>query len=47
MELLNTIQGDDVLVFQVQENNLDASNVRTILKQLRLLAVKSVRNPAG
>jgi hypothetical protein len=47
VELINTIQGDDVLVFQVQEYKLDASKVGTILKQLRLLAVKSVRNPAG
>ena len=28
MELLNHIQGDDVLVIRVQEDNLDASNAR-------------------
>ena len=28
MELLHHIQGDDVLVIKIQEDNLDASNVR-------------------
>ncbi len=32
MELLNQTQGDDVLVIQIQEDNLDASNVRAFAR---------------
>jgi anti-sigma B factor antagonist len=37
MELLNQIQGADVLVIQMQEDNLDASNVRAFRESMQAL----------
>jgi anti-sigma B factor antagonist len=37
MELINQIQGDEVLVIQVQEDNLDASNVRAFRDSMKNL----------
>lgn len=37
MELLNQIQGADVLVIQMQEDNLDASNVRAFREGMQAL----------
>ena len=37
VELLNHIQGEDVLVIQVQEDNLDASNVRAFRDGMQAL----------
>jgi anti-sigma B factor antagonist len=37
MELFNQIQGDEVLVIQVQEDNLDASNVRAFRDSMKNL----------
>jgi anti-sigma B factor antagonist len=37
VELLNQIQGNDVLVIQVQGDNLDASNVRAFRERMQAL----------
>jgi anti-sigma B factor antagonist len=37
MELLNQIQGDGVLVIRMQEDNLDASNVRAFREGMQTL----------
>ena len=43
MELLTHIQGDDVLVIQVQEDNLDASNVRAFRQAMQALIKDQTR----
>ena len=37
MELTNQIQGDNVLVIQIKEDNLDASNVRAFREGMQAL----------
>jgi anti-sigma B factor antagonist len=43
MELLNHIQGDDILVIQVQDDNLDASNVRAFRESMQTLIKDKTR----
>lgn len=43
MELLNQIQGDGVLVIQIQEDNLDASNVRDFRESMQALIQDKTR----
>ncbi|WP_296509922.1 STAS domain-containing protein [Rhodoferax sp.] len=43
MELLNSIQGDNVLVIQVQGDNLDASNVRDFRDGMQKLIKEQTR----
>ena len=43
MELLNQTQGDDVLVIQIQEDNLDASNVRAFREAMQALIKDKTR----
>jgi anti-sigma B factor antagonist len=43
VELLNHIQGHDVLVIQVQEDNLDASNVRDFREGMQKLIQDQTR----
>ena len=43
MELLNQTQGDDVLVIQIQEDHLDASNVRAFREALQALIKDKTR----
>ncbi len=37
MNLLNQIQGDDIMVIQIHEDNLDASNVRDFREAMQKL----------
>jgi anti-sigma B factor antagonist len=43
VELLNSIQGDDVLVVQIQDDNLDASNVRDFREGMQILIKDKMR----
>lgn len=43
MDLRNQIQGDDVMVIQVQEENLDASNVRAFRERMQVLIKDKTR----
>jgi anti-sigma B factor antagonist len=43
VQLLNQIQGDDVLVILVQEDNLDASNVRAFRESMQALIKDKTR----
>lgn len=37
MKVINSVQGDGVLVIQIQEDNLDASNVREFREEVQKL----------
>ncbi len=37
MKLIDSVQGDDILVIQIQEDNLDASNVRDFREGMQKL----------
>ncbi len=37
MKLINRIQGDDIVVIEIQEDNLDASNVREFREEMQKL----------
>ena len=37
MKIINSVQGDGVLVIQIQEDNLDASNVREFREEVQKL----------
>jgi anti-sigma B factor antagonist len=43
VELLNNTQGEDVLVIQIQEDNLDASNVRDFREGMQKLIKDKTR----
>ena len=43
MQLPHQIQGDDILVIQVQEDNLDASNVRAFREAVQALIKDKTR----